>query len=1080
MAEILGTAVGVASLGIRVCQGIATYLRSVKGRDKRISDALKEVQTLMATLDAFKSVLPDLTDRKDINVIFILDALKDCDNHILRLEQLLSKWTRSPPPKSFKRIGRAIIFPFREEQLTSLQKHIQGLLSNLDRILHIASVKHYLEAEKASSAINLKSSDEISCLQSIITNSMAQVNKHFDQTQLNIRHLDSNINGKLTLMHNDMRLVGSTSFLMYQQVTAVLKQITEKEEALGQLGQLLQVSSLNGNARKASPKKAYLHKPASCNCIARTHTDTYVYNLWGATVQYDQQETSRHRNHCKFYGLGRPTRRKRSLRAEFPLRLGWLLGRVNWVSIQYVMGINNVGFSIRLKNIVPIENCMVSQQLLMLNYQARRGPPEACERIIKSTEYSIIELYRSGKASPNDRDENGWSHAIKCMQILLDIICHVRINASMAGAIVQLFHSLSESIEDDDEVIYVMMIVGIYARTVLRGYTLPCLEAGSAKESDIKAIISSFVRGFSPSFVEVEKPPDKLTDMLDLEDIDDEPMLKAIAKHSLEDLEEVIMRNPESTTRRIRGHTMLQVAATWSEGLQRLLSTDAIQDLDVGQHDSPFLLTCRFKYPDALDILLKKGCRIPTKHRHSSNTTSSYDLTCLDTTSNECLTIFAKNLADRRRKLLSIAQETLGIYQSWDPTHIPDSIASNVCSLLNDSNIYIPEHLTVPAGYKTIYHNPSLSMRHFPIFYTQGFRGYNSHDFLGLTASMVWRGGESLGQISWDELTSLPDTISFLEQHGFLDSKPTDPLKLGLNVHATGWHYWASTLGHALNSISSANAEVAWDLINKISSVSFSSESKVHDNCICLCSNNSDKRRRRGCSPLLSFWKATCSRGTSTFPRQNGLFSPHTHALLHHHPLVLSRCSNAIITSDYALDLVRFLTFEALEMRHTCCSLRRVKIDRQQLYTSTEQQKSNNSSSDDACNDDPMVIVDCPEQQLLAQDLHEIRTDEPHNNAMKEKEEALLETLMSRFEKELQNFVGEETKSPLAPKALENFLRSNWLETVSGALLKLKVDKDLEGGLIGVYENVRTYELLPKRVEMFLGKGFLGVSPDDD
>jgi hypothetical protein len=96
-----------------------------------------------------------------------------------------------------------------------------------------------LEAEKTSSAINLKSSDEISCLQSTITSNMAQVNKHLDQTQLNIRHLDSNINGKLTLMHNDMRLVGSTSFLMYQQVTAVLKKITEKEEALGQVRHFL-------------------------------------------------------------------------------------------------------------------------------------------------------------------------------------------------------------------------------------------------------------------------------------------------------------------------------------------------------------------------------------------------------------------------------------------------------------------------------------------------------------------------------------------------------------------------------------------------------------------------------------------------------------------------------------------------------------------------------------------------------------------------------------------------------------------------------------------------------------------------
>lgn len=42
--SVAGTAVGIASLGIQVCQGLIKYLQAVNDRNEEIKDAVRDVK----------------------------------------------------------------------------------------------------------------------------------------------------------------------------------------------------------------------------------------------------------------------------------------------------------------------------------------------------------------------------------------------------------------------------------------------------------------------------------------------------------------------------------------------------------------------------------------------------------------------------------------------------------------------------------------------------------------------------------------------------------------------------------------------------------------------------------------------------------------------------------------------------------------------------------------------------------------------------------------------------------------------------------------------------------------------------
>lgn len=148
--SIAGTAVGITSLGIQVCQGLVGYLRSVRGRRAEIAEDLSEVQTLITIFYSLNYILPKIDQTRCAEATTIRRYLEECEGKLLELQQLLIK-LRGPQQSTTNRekmreAGRTFIYPFRVDTLKSLRQSLRSLLDNLNLAIDIKSLSVHFVA----------------------------------------------------------------------------------------------------------------------------------------------------------------------------------------------------------------------------------------------------------------------------------------------------------------------------------------------------------------------------------------------------------------------------------------------------------------------------------------------------------------------------------------------------------------------------------------------------------------------------------------------------------------------------------------------------------------------------------------------------------------------------------------------------------------------------------------------------------------------------------------------------------------------------------------------------------------------
>jgi hypothetical protein len=143
----------------------------------------------------------------------------------------------------------------------------------------------------------------------------------------------------------------------------------------------------------------------------------------------------------------------------------------------------------------------------------------------------------------------------------------------------------------------------------------------------------------------------------------------------------------------------------------------------------------------------------------------------------------------------------------------------------------------------------------------------------------------------------LLDLLRWFSNHGCLGISPTDPDSTGVNTSATGWHYMATKIlfeRHGLlGSWMSTSSMLA--IFGEVMGAN------ATDCCECWCSSD-------GCTPLHQFLKDQC--GPEAWKYLGGRGSQ---------LLVDAPSSSPSPTAQMVDATLRFLTFEALEMTHTCC-----------------------------------------------------------------------------------------------------------------------------------------------------------------
>ncbi|CZS86058.1 unnamed protein product [Fusarium graminearum] len=358
--SVAGTAVGIASLGIQVCQGLIKYLQAVNDRNEEIKDAVRDVKQVLSLLDNLNNTLPNV-----------------------------SEWPIHKNPDAVNEIS------------LDLKNHVKNHDDN---------------------SADLK--DQIQSMQSAISDMLVDTKQQLHGTQLSIQDLDQRIDGKLTIVETVTRSTetnGQVAVAMLEKLTQLVEfQSTLMSTMNLQVTGAPSVQDIGVNTTYQSnystelcndmaPARSSNMRPwQGCYCVAALPKSVKSFRVWNLRFQFEEQE--HHLRSCKLWGMRKGT--KRTAKAKLRMKLAWLSSRMIDACFEYASGTSRPGLSIRCRNIIPSDDSPVVQVIRNVEYGLwQSSTPTQMILILKTMEHEILNLYSKGLASPLDTTEDGNTHA---------------------------------------------------------------------------------------------------------------------------------------------------------------------------------------------------------------------------------------------------------------------------------------------------------------------------------------------------------------------------------------------------------------------------------------------------------------------------------------------------------------------------------------------------------------------------------------------------------------------------------------------------------------------------------------------
>jgi hypothetical protein len=142
--SIAGSAVGIVSLGITVCQGLFQYYSACCDGPEDIKALRSSLAGLISTLDVLGRTMKD--DRFDsTSRAHVQRCLADCDDAVQNLSRELNKVNLEAPKSAgssssssglsvrakLGNTGKRLLYPFRESTLKKLRGYVEEMCENL-------------------------------------------------------------------------------------------------------------------------------------------------------------------------------------------------------------------------------------------------------------------------------------------------------------------------------------------------------------------------------------------------------------------------------------------------------------------------------------------------------------------------------------------------------------------------------------------------------------------------------------------------------------------------------------------------------------------------------------------------------------------------------------------------------------------------------------------------------------------------------------------------------------------------------------------------------------------------------------
>ena len=132
--EAAGSAVGIASLGIQICQGLISYYHNWRSYHDDISAACDKVGSLERTFALLKAILGQDSLNAE-QTAQVRDSLLSCKDNIRALEKRCAKLQASSQPTNIRERAAAVtkraLYPFKASTLAKVSEAVNDVLDQL-------------------------------------------------------------------------------------------------------------------------------------------------------------------------------------------------------------------------------------------------------------------------------------------------------------------------------------------------------------------------------------------------------------------------------------------------------------------------------------------------------------------------------------------------------------------------------------------------------------------------------------------------------------------------------------------------------------------------------------------------------------------------------------------------------------------------------------------------------------------------------------------------------------------------------------------------------------------------------------
>jgi hypothetical protein len=148
--EVAGSAVGIASLGIQVCQGLLTYYDAWKAYDHDIASTYNVITDLRDTLTILETMLQQEGETERVRRVET--CVNNCKDALLELDKKRKSLQKYSQPEGLRQRMRAGLqrswYPFRKDTLDALEATVTDVQERLKLALQVLQLDRDTESQK--------------------------------------------------------------------------------------------------------------------------------------------------------------------------------------------------------------------------------------------------------------------------------------------------------------------------------------------------------------------------------------------------------------------------------------------------------------------------------------------------------------------------------------------------------------------------------------------------------------------------------------------------------------------------------------------------------------------------------------------------------------------------------------------------------------------------------------------------------------------------------------------------------------------------------------------------------------------